>query len=137
LSLLFGVKVVTKRYIQKREDKKPDEDWQRDYAFQEYLDGLADPKNQGVTVCRHGIATDQDCLACSNDAKRRRDRRAIIDDFIAYVNKPENADIRFWQAVRNWSNHNFILASNVDPRELLVNEDKVEILDTFYWETKG
>lgn len=50
----------------------------------------------------------------------------LLDDFIAYCRK--NPEQRFWQALRNWSGHNFILASKL-------NDGDGE--DTFYWSDKN
>ena len=50
----------------------------------------------------------------------------LLRDFVAYCEA--NPDMRFWQALRNWSGWNYILAA--------ANKDKVrgEYKDTFYWE---
>ncbi len=49
-----------------------------------------------------------------------------LDDFVDYCHA--HPQERFWQALRNWSGHNFILASQ-DKRGVIS-------LDTFYWEGK-
>jgi hypothetical protein len=51
--------------------------------------------------------------------------------FIKYLEK--NPDLRFWQAVRNFSKYNFILGSNVPVREI-DDENVSGIEDTFYKE---
>jgi hypothetical protein len=85
----------------------------------------------------------------------RKKRRAVIDDFIAYVNQPGNEDVRFWQAVRNFSKFHFIYGSNyqlesvgniliagaqVDPRDMDEAEKKgilhTVLKDTFHMEDK-
>lgn len=50
----------------------------------------------------------------------------LMESFANYCNA--NPTQRFWQALRNWSGHNFILvAQNKD-------EVKGQYEDTFYWE---
>jgi hypothetical protein len=46
-------------------------------------------------------------------------------DFAIYCAK--HPDQRFWQALRNWSDYNFIFAAN----------DTFDLRDTFYWEGKS
>jgi hypothetical protein len=49
----------------------------------------------------------------------------LIDDFAAYCKA--HPELRFWQALRNWSGQNFILASRL-------NDSDGQ--DTFYWTEK-
>lgn len=50
-----------------------------------------------------------------------------LQDFMKYcANHP---DERFWQALRNWSEFGYILASHTNPDE--------DLQDTFYWEEKN
>jgi hypothetical protein len=50
-------------------------------------------------------------------------------DFAGYcIRHPEE---RFWQALRNWSGHNFILAANSLGPDY---NTPTNWLDTFYWE---
>jgi len=53
---------------------------------------------------------------------------ALVSDFIEYVSK--NPEQRFWQAIRNWSEHAFVYVSE----ELVA--DNEELKDTFYMEGK-
>lgn len=55
----------------------------------------------------------------------------LLSDFVAYCKAHPTE--RFWQAVRNWSGHNFIMAANT--REL--NHPDCDIKDTFYWKSKA
>jgi hypothetical protein len=50
--------------------------------------------------------------------------KPLLDSFILYCH--EHPSERFWQALRNWSGHNFIMACGLkdDPRTWE---------DTFYW----
>lgn len=51
----------------------------------------------------------------------------VLNSFIAYCYK--HPELRFWQALRNWSGFAFICASKVFP-------SGTDIMDTFYWEGK-
>jgi hypothetical protein len=53
--------------------------------------------------------------------------RDLLEDFIGYCEA--NPDLRFWQALRNWSGHAFILCSNSA-------EAKRHANDTFYWDAR-
>jgi len=54
--------------------------------------------------------------------------KKLLNDFAKYCKKyPEE---RFWQALRNWSNYNFIYVSNE-------SIDLSSLKDTFYWEEKN
>lgn len=48
----------------------------------------------------------------------------VLKDFVAYCEA--NPELRFWQALRNWSGYPFIMAG--DPGTILT--------DTFYFEGK-
>jgi len=50
----------------------------------------------------------------------------MIDDFAAYCKA--NPSQRFWQALRNWSGHNFILVSK---------KNEGDTQDTFHWHGKS
>jgi hypothetical protein len=54
---------------------------------------------------------------------------AVLADFTKYCKK--NPELRFWQALRNWSENEAILTQNKD-------EENGEFIlqDTFYWEHK-
>ena len=52
--------------------------------------------------------------------------KAVLNDFTVYCAK--NPDLRFWQALRNWSNHAFVYVSDS------LNDH--DITDTFFWEGK-
>lgn len=52
----------------------------------------------------------------------------LLMSFAAYCN--ENPEQRFWQALRNWSQHPFILAAR--DKDLVRGDYE----DTFYWEGK-
>lgn len=49
----------------------------------------------------------------------------LLWDFVAYCQ--DNPTQRFWQALRNWSGHSFIL---------VMKEHACEEKDTFHWEGK-
>lgn len=51
----------------------------------------------------------------------------VLADFIKYCE--DHPTERFWQALRNWSDHNFILVSK--------DLDGDDFKDTFYWEGKS
>ena len=51
--------------------------------------------------------------------------KKLLDSFVAYCQ--QHPEERFWQALRNWSGHNFIFVS-----QFL----KIGVQDTFYWEGK-
>jgi hypothetical protein len=53
-----------------------------------------------------------------------------LDDFVAYCRSHPSE--RFWQALRNWSGHNFILVSPSKDAPRLT----LEYRDTFYWSKK-
>jgi hypothetical protein len=55
----------------------------------------------------------------------------LLNDFTEYCR--QHPTERFWQALRNWSGHNFILASNV--KDAIVH-DELPIQDTFYWNSR-
>lgn len=48
----------------------------------------------------------------------------------------ENPDQRFWQALRNWSGHNFILVAKALSIWELDSVDRDTVKDTFYFEGK-
>ncbi len=52
----------------------------------------------------------------------------VLADFVAYCEAHPTQ--RFWQALRNWSGHNFILAS-----DRLLEMQGLE--DTFYWNERA
>jgi hypothetical protein len=56
-----------------------------------------------------------------------------LADFVAYCK--EHPSDRFWQALRNWSGHDFIYAC--DGAEIAERRDGVGARDTFYWEGKS
>lgn len=56
--------------------------------------------------------------------KDKRTKKAFID----YLNDPRNKDLRFWQALRNFSQWDFIYATN-SPL------DVEGVYDTFYTES--
>lgn len=63
----------------------------------------------------------------------------VLASFVAYCQ--QYPDQRFWQALRNWSDYNFVLVSNTLPP---TTEDMrgcytkpYEIYDTFYWEGRS
>lgn len=59
--------------------------------------------------------------------------RNTLSSFIRYcVNHPQE---RFWQALRNWSDYNFILASDIAPVDLTAPcYVEGDTRDTFYLE---
>ena len=64
-------------------------------------------------------------MGCTNTAPMRS--RDTLSDFIRYCKAHPSE--RFWQALRNWSEYNFVLVSN----ELPYNTQH----DTFYWEGRN
>lgn len=54
----------------------------------------------------------------------------VLASFVAYCEA--NPELRFWQALRNWSEWSFILVSSETN-----HADDPDIKDTFYWEGKG
>lgn len=50
----------------------------------------------------------------------------LLASFVAYCEA--NPNQRFWQALRNWSDYNYICVTNVLASDFY---------DTFYWETKN
>lgn len=65
----------------------------------------------------------------------KKDETTLLD-FIKYCN--DHPDERFWQALRNWSGHSFILIANRvpdknnDEYDFVLNGIPVQIVDTFY-----
>jgi hypothetical protein len=57
--------------------------------------------------------------------------KKLLSDFSKYCAK--NPNQRFFQALRNWMNVNFILVSN----NLEIPTFTEDLQDTFYWETKN
>lgn len=54
--------------------------------------------------------------------------REVLTDFVRYCE--ENPNLRFWQALRNWAEVNFLVVSD-SPNVLYDGQD------TFYWEGKN
>jgi len=52
--------------------------------------------------------------------------KKILNDFIKYCK--EHPEERFWQALRSWSEYDFIYIGD---------ENSDQIKDTFYWEGKN
>ena len=57
--------------------------------------------------------------------------KKLLSDFSKYCAK--NPNLRFFQALRNWMNVNFILVSNNSEIPTFTED----LQDTFYWETKN
>jgi len=57
--------------------------------------------------------------------------KKLLSDFSKYCVK--NPNQRFFQALRNWMNVNFILVNN----NLEIPTFTEDLQDTFYWETKN
>lgn len=53
----------------------------------------------------------------------------LLAEFTEYCNA--NPELRFWQALRNWSGFPFIYVS-----DFLVTEEDAPVVDTFYFEEK-
>ena len=65
-----------------------------------------------------------------DDMLHERDEE-IKADFVSYL--MAHPEERFWQALRNWSDHAYILvAEEVD----LVTMQVIDPQDTFYWENR-
>jgi len=61
----------------------------------------------------------------------------ILRAFTKYCEKHPKQ--RFWQALRNWSEHKFILVSDIPPREHDWGGTSTRLpvqIDTFYWEKR-
>lgn len=56
----------------------------------------------------------------------------LLEDFAAYCRA--NPTQRFWQALRNWSDHNFILVAPHLPTKM--EADYHDLHDTYYWRGK-
>ena len=52
--------------------------------------------------------------------------KETLADFVAYCEAHPSE--RFWQAIRNWSGHNFVLVSKLNGSDTQ---------DTFYWNQKA
>lgn len=55
--------------------------------------------------------------------------RALLRSFTSYC--IDNPELRFWQALRNWSGHHFILAAKGDFNQAVIWHNPE---DTFNWE---
>jgi hypothetical protein len=58
----------------------------------------------------------------------------VLSSFVDYC--LEHPEERFWQALRNWSGSNFILASSHSPHCTQSDVFYVDLQDTFYWKGK-
>ena len=61
----------------------------------------------------------------------------VLQSFVDYCNA--NPELRFWQALKNWSGYRFIFSSNIPIYELHADEyasSNPLILDTYNWEGK-
>jgi hypothetical protein len=63
----------------------------------------------------------------------RNRNMVLLHDFVDYCRR--HPTDRFWQALRNWSAHPFILASKFPPDDPQWDGGRC-VRDTFYWETK-
>lgn len=54
----------------------------------------------------------------------------IKENFIQYMD--DHPELRFWQAVRNWSGYGFVYAGEGEMQP--DGEIKLNVEDTFYWE---
>jgi len=71
--------------------------------------------------------------------------KKLLRSFTEYCEK--HPEMRFWQALRNWSGYPFVLVAEdmiLGANELKVNGESilkypqfVGIRDTFHWETRG
>ncbi len=62
----------------------------------------------------------------------------VLASFVEYCHA--HPELRFWQALRNWSDYNFIYASNSLYPPLwppMKGDTEHPILNTFSWEGKG
>lgn len=60
-------------------------------------------------------------------------RKLVLASFINYCAlHPEE---RFWQALRNWSGHDFIVATNFAPYDF--GKENAWMKDTFSWEGRN
>jgi hypothetical protein len=68
------------------------------------------------------------------DMEINKKRNTKLDSFVKYCRN--NPELRFWQALRNWSGSNFIIKStHYDPQMFnhkWCEKNKVETQDTFY-----
>lgn len=55
----------------------------------------------------------------------------VLSDFVEYCRA--HPEYRFWQALRNWSHHNYVIVSPVLPTDA---EFESSWRDTFNWEGK-
>jgi hypothetical protein len=54
-----------------------------------------------------------------------------LASFVAFCEA--HPDLRFWQALLNWANVNFIYVSSCPSMNISPNAE-IELRDTFYWE---
>ncbi len=59
----------------------------------------------------------------------------LLSDFLKYC--VDNPELRFWQALRNWSGANFIYLSNMELSQIGEVPKGLKIEDTFYFEHKN
>lgn len=78
-----------------------------------------------------GIGEDPNKVVRKIEKTHMSKNKEILDSFVQYCN--ENPELRFWQALRNWSGFNFIGANNSSFEEDVFDNGWV---DTFYWENK-
>lgn len=57
----------------------------------------------------------------------------VLLDFVDYCN--QNPNLRFWQALLNWSGQKFILFSTIAPKGSVYKEGV--LVDTYYFEGKN
>lgn len=54
----------------------------------------------------------------------------LLQSFLVYCNSHPSE--RFWQALRNWSGHNYIMAANTKD----IGHKDCQWVDTFYWKKR-
>lgn len=58
--------------------------------------------------------------------------KKVLNSFIKYCEK--NPDLRFWQALRNWSKYEFILGATKNNKKIKSDniQEMYDLEDTFY-----
>ena len=59
--------------------------------------------------------------------------KAVLEDFVRYCAK--NPELRFWQALRNWSGYNYVLVANYEIACL--DDIWRHARDTFSWKGRN
>lgn len=106
-----------------------------------WVDGLDcnNPPGKPEGKCPHGIwnSKKDDCLSCQHDKSKNY---KVLASFVRFCE--QNPELRFWQALRNWSGYHFIIACGLNekgnlPSSLGTAVNSGEAQDTYYWESRS